>query len=85
VADNEAAIHAVFDELRSRPPAGLRYSSFRAEDGTFVHVAAYEGAENPLLALPAFAAFQRQLEGHFVERPVVTALVPVDSYAAAVP
>jgi hypothetical protein len=85
VAANEAAIHAVFDELRARAPAGLRYSSFRDEDGWFVHLAAFEGAENPLLGLPAFAEFQRQLEGHFLERPVVTVLAPVDSYAGAVP
>ncbi len=85
VAANEAAIHAVFDQLRSQAPAGLRYTSFRAGDSTFVHIATVEGTENPLLALPAFVAFQKQLEGHFVERPAVTELSAVDSYGGGVP
>jgi hypothetical protein len=85
VAANEAAIHAVFDQLRSRAPTGLRYTSFQADDSTFVHIATVTGPENPLLTLPAFVAFQKQLEGHFVERPVVTELSAVDSYAGGVP
>jgi hypothetical protein len=82
---NEAAIHAVFDELRSRAPAGFRYTSYRADDATFVHVATVDAPENPLFALPAFAAFQRQLEGRFVERPVTIELSAVDSYGGGVP
>ncbi len=82
---NEAAIRAVFDELRASAPTGMRYASFRTDDGTFVHVASFDGAANPLLALPAFTAFQRQLEGHFLERPVVTTLSTVDAYGVAVP
>ena len=84
-AANEAAIHAVFDELRARTPGGLRYTSYRTDDATFVHVATIDAPENPLLALPAFVAFQKQLEGQFVERPVVTELRVVDSYPGAVP
>jgi hypothetical protein len=82
-AANEAAIHAVFDELRARTPGGIRYTSYRAADGTFCHLATIEAAQNPLLSLPAFAAFQKQLEGRFVERPVTLELTPVDSYAGA--
>ena len=84
-AANEAAIHAVFDELRARTPAGFRYTSYRTDDATFVHIATVDAPENPLLALPAFVAFQKQLEGQFVERPAVTELRVVDSYTAAVP
>jgi hypothetical protein len=82
---NEAAIHTVFDELRSRHPEGFRYTSYRTEDATFVHIATVEAAKNPLLELPAFQAFQKQLEGHFIERPVTLEIKAVDSYAAGVP
>jgi hypothetical protein len=82
---NEAAIHAVFDELRARTPAGFRYTSYRMPDATFVHIATIDATENPLFALPAFMAFQKQLDGHFVERPVTLELQPVDSYGGGVP
>ena len=38
---------------------------------------------NALTSLPAFKAFQKQLEGRCVEPPVVTELPPVDSYGEA--
>jgi hypothetical protein len=82
---NEAAIHAVFDELRSRQPADFRYTSYRTADATFVHVATVDAGKNPLFELPAFAAFQRQLEGHLVERPVTLEIAAVDSYGGGAP
>jgi hypothetical protein len=84
-AANEAAIHAVFDELRARTPGGFRYTSYRTDDATFVHVATVEAGKNPLFELPAFAAFQKQLEGHLVERPVTLEIRAVDSYGGGAP
>jgi hypothetical protein len=84
-AANEAAIHAVFDELRARAPAGFRYTSYRTDDATFVHVATVEAGKNPLLELAPFVAFQKQLEGHLVERPVTFEIHAVDSYGGGVP
>src|SRR4051812_18297962 len=79
---NAALVAAVFDELRARAPHGLRYASYRLPDGrTFVHIATVETPDaNPLLALPAFKAFQAQLKDRCVEPPVVTELSPVGSY-----
>ncbi|HEY4187034.1 MAG TPA: hypothetical protein VGP07_18305 [Polyangia bacterium] len=81
-ATNEALIHDVFDELRARTPAGFRYATFRLADGmTFVHVVTMETPDqNPLPALPAFQAFQKQIKERCVEQPVVTELFAVDSY-----
>lgn len=81
---NEKLVHAVFDELRARTPAGLRYATYRLEDGvTFVHIATVETAdENPLISLPAFKAFQKQLKERCLEMPLVTELFPVDAYTA---
>jgi hypothetical protein len=79
---NEALVHAVFDELRSRAPEGLRYATYRLTDGvTFIHVATVDTPDaNPLATLPAFKAFQEKIKDRCVEPPVVTELVAVDSY-----
>jgi hypothetical protein len=81
-ATNEALVHAVFDELRARAPGGIRYATYRLADGvSFLHVATVESREaNPLVELPAFLAFQKDLKSRCVEPPVVTELDIVDSY-----
>jgi hypothetical protein len=81
---NEALVRAVFEELRIEKPRGLRYSSYRFPDGTFVHVATHTATgENPLTSLPAFKAFQANLKDRCVEPPVVTEVSPVGMYVAA--
>lgn len=63
VAENEALIRSVFEELHEAGPAGLRYQAFVEDDGTsFAHVVDHlgDGTPNPLVEL---AAFQRFLEG----------------------
>ena len=48
VAENEALVRAVYDELRRTQPAGLRYATFRQYDGvSFVHVAQTEDGGRP--------------------------------------
>jgi quinol monooxygenase YgiN len=81
-AANEALVHAVFDELRERAPGGLRYATYRLEDGvTFIHLATHEAPDaNVLTSLPSFTAFQAQLKERCVEPPVITELSAVDSY-----
>jgi hypothetical protein len=81
-AENEALVRAVFDELRSQAPGGLKYATYRLADGvSFVHIATVSVAgDNPLTTLPAFKAFQRDIKGRCVEEPVVTELAPLDAY-----
>ena len=49
-AENEELVRAVYDELRSSEPAGLRYATFVLPDGvSFVHAATIEDeTHNPL-------------------------------------
>ena len=84
---NAALVRAVFEELRTRAPGGIRYTSYRLADGvTFIHVATLETPEaNPLAALPSFKAFQAQLKDRCVEMPVVTELSVVGSYGEGAP
>jgi quinol monooxygenase YgiN len=84
-AANEELVHAVFDEVRTRRPAGLRYATFRLDDGvTFVHIAtmAEPAAGDALTGLPSFKAFQKNLHARCVEAPEPVELHPVDSYDA---
>jgi len=84
-ATNETLVHAVYDELRRRAPAGFHYATFKLADGvSFLHFAIVESAgQNPLSTLPQFEEFQRQLQmkDRCVEPPVVTELEAVDAYA----
>ena len=45
---NAELVRAVFEELAANDPAGLRYATYRLDDGvTFVHVATIEGDQPP--------------------------------------
>jgi len=81
-SENAALVRAVFDELRSRAPEGIRYASYRLADGvTFVHIATLERPDaNPLALLPSFKAFQEKIKDRCIEPPVVTELSVVGAY-----
>jgi hypothetical protein len=81
---NQAAIRAVFAELRSRGTRGVRYACHRLPDGvTFVHIATFQlpaDGPHPITSLPAFGAFQAGLKGNTVASPSVTELLPFETY-----
>jgi quinol monooxygenase YgiN len=79
---NIALIRQVYDALRSRKPAGLRYVTYRYTDGvTFVHFSISENeAENPLTSVPEFQNFVKDIKQRCEEPPVSLALTPLDSY-----
>jgi hypothetical protein len=82
-AANEALVHAVYDELRKTRPSGLKYGTFRLDDGvTFIHVANMKtpAAGDALTAMASFKAFQKDLKARCVEGPEPVTLAPVDSY-----
>jgi hypothetical protein len=82
-AANEEAVRAVYDELGTTDPGGLRYATFVLEDGvTFVHLAQVESADgrNPLTELPAFQRFAEGVRARCDEPPVTSELRQVGSY-----
>ena len=82
VKTNEDLVRAVYEELGRTRPAGLRYGTFRMDDGvSFVHLASIEteGA-NPLQAVKAFARFQDGIAERCDEQPVAVELREVGSY-----
>ncbi len=81
VGENEELIRAVFTELESTAPDGVRYASFRQEDGlSFVHIVSIEADNNPLADLPAFKAFTADIKERCDEPPVAVALSEIGSY-----
>jgi hypothetical protein len=70
--ENERLVRNVFAELTERCPEGLRYATFRLDDGvTFVHVAVTDDDnDNPLTSSPAFAAFQSAIGERCAEGPI---------------
>ncbi len=51
-AENERLIREVFAELAAEQPEGIRYASYRLDDGvSFLHVAELDGEDNPLCAV----------------------------------
>jgi hypothetical protein len=81
VEENEALVRAVYEELHRDEPAGLRYATFRLDDGvSFVHVAATDDGQSPLTEVEAFERFQADIRDRCDEPPVVTELHEIGAF-----
>lgn len=81
VERNEELVRAVYEELHRAGPSGLRYMTFKLEDGvSFMHISESEGEDNPLTQVAAFKEFQREVADRCDEQPVVTEMTEVGSY-----
>ncbi|HEY6472847.1 MAG TPA: hypothetical protein VIY26_08150 [Acidimicrobiales bacterium] len=69
--ENVRLVRAVYDELAATQPEGLRYSTCRVDDLTFVHIAVLEGAVNPLDDTAAFRTFAEGIAQRCDEGPLV--------------
>jgi hypothetical protein len=82
-AKNEGYIARVFQQLEREKPGGVRYASFKLEDGvTFVHIVSIERADggSPLPELAAFRAFIDGINERCEELPVTAELKEIGSY-----
>jgi hypothetical protein len=83
--ENQRLVEAVFAALAQGRPDGLRYATFRLDDGvSFVHVASVETDDgaNPLDATPEFAAFSNDIAARCDEPPTVQVVTLVGAYRA---
>jgi hypothetical protein len=79
--ENARLIRAVFAELSAVGEVGVHYAAFRLEDGvSFVHVAVFDGDENPLSTSAAFAAFQSGIAARCVEGPAAADATVIGSH-----
>ena len=81
--ENGNYIRKVFEELQRKAPSGLRYASFKLDDGlSFVHIASIEtdNGENPLSKSSAFKSFQEKIKDRCEDPPVAVDLHTIGSY-----
>jgi hypothetical protein len=84
VAENERYVASVFEQLNREKPTGLRYATFKLDDGvSFVHIVSHEAADdsNVLTALSAFNAFTSTIRDRCEEPPVASDMQEIGSYA----
>lgn len=83
VEENKQLVKAVFEELKAKQPAGLRYASFGLPDGvSFIHIASVEtmDGKNPLNITDTFLTFTKDIKDRCEEQPVAMDLSEVGSY-----
>jgi hypothetical protein len=66
-SENAELIKGVFEELRVKSPAGIRYLALSLDDGRFVHFVEMEDGSVPLPELESFRAFQSGLKDRQTE------------------
>ena len=82
-AENERYITKVFEQLKREQPSGVRYASFKLDDGvSFVHIVSIETADgsNPLRELSAFKEFTARIGDRCEGSPVSVDMKEVGSY-----
>jgi hypothetical protein len=78
---NAELVAAVFAELKTTQPEGLRYMSLRLEDDTFIHfVETADDGASPLPKLAAFTAFQNGIRERCAEPPLAKGTTVVGNY-----
>jgi len=82
VEENEALVRAVYDELEEAEADGIRYATFRLDDGvSFVHVALHsDDGDSPLPQLGAFRRFLAGITDRCDEPPAVSHLHAIGAY-----
>ncbi|QIN84402.1 hypothetical protein GBA63_18470 [Rubrobacter tropicus] len=81
VERNLELIRAVYEEMEAARPEGLRYATFRLEDGvSFVDLVAMEHGPQALSGLQAFGRFRSTLDERCDEPPTITDLTEVGSF-----
>jgi hypothetical protein len=82
VAENEALVRAVYAELHQRQPAGMAYATYKLDDGvSFVHISVVQdGGRSPLLELPAFQAFLKDVADRCEVLPVSSQTTEIGRY-----
>ncbi len=81
VARNLELLRAVYEEMESAPPDGVRWASFQLDDEvTFVDFVLGGGPPGQLSRLETFQRFRTTLDERCAEPLVMTELHAVDSF-----
>jgi len=83
--EHEELVRAVCAELKETRPEGLRYATFKLDDGvSFVHLAEHDEEDSPnqLTPLASFRRFQEGIAERCDEPPVVSEVSTIGAYRA---
>ena len=82
VAENKELVRAVYGELHETRPRGLRYATFKLDDGvSFVHLADHdEDGSDQLTQLDSFKRFQEGIAERCDEPPGVSEVNTIGAY-----
>jgi hypothetical protein len=78
--ENALLIGKVFEELKARSPAGLRYVALRLPDGAFLHLVTTEEGAASVSTLESFRAFQSGIKERCLELPEFNEVSIVGNY-----
>jgi hypothetical protein len=78
--ENQRLIEAVFQELRTAKPDGVRYMVLRMADDSFAHFVELEGSANPMQSLEAFRKFSGTAAERALEPPVASEATVIGDY-----
>jgi hypothetical protein len=79
--ENQRLIEQVFAELHATAPVGLRYATFRLDDGvSFVHIVGPDGDVDPLRRTAAFGELQTGISQRVVGQIEPTEATLVGAY-----
>ena len=81
--ENQSLVEDVYRALKAAAPEGIRYVTFKKEDGvSFVHIAAIntKDGRNPLTELDAFKVFQAEIGDRCEDPPVAVEIKEVGAY-----
>jgi hypothetical protein len=79
---NAELVSAVFAELKTAKPDGVRYLTLRLDDDTFIHLieATADDGSSPIPKLTAFQTFQSGIRERCAEPPLVREATVVGNY-----
>lgn len=81
--DNQRLIEKVFEELRAKQPADMRYLSARLSDDTFVHIAISDdagGGPPPFAKLESFQAYLAGVRDRMTAPPLQSEAMIIGDY-----
>ena len=80
--ENKQLILEVFKQLREQNVPGLKYIVFKMSENIFIHLAQFESeaAEETFRTLPAFQAFQKNLDNRLISDRIIMPMTEIGTF-----
>lgn len=80
--ENKQLVMEIFKQLFEQNLIGVKYAVFKMGENIFVHLAQFESEEagQAFQRLPAFQAFQKNLNSRLISLPILTPMTEIDTF-----